>query len=64
MKIEYNCPMISISKSDFDKSLIDAKIEAIKELADRLQNRCDTQQGCIHSSDIGAELDKMIGEQK
>ena len=38
-----------------------SKAEAIKEFAERLQDRCDTQEGCIYSSDIGAVLNEMVG---
>lgn len=40
-----------------------AKDEAMTEFADRLQLRCIKQDGCLWSSDIGAELKEMIGEE-
>lgn len=44
------------------KALKTTKAEAVKEFAKRLQNRCDEQQGCLWASDIGAELNEMVGE--
>ena len=40
----------------------EARNEAVKEFADRLQIRCIKQGGCLWSSDIGAELREMVGE--
>lgn len=40
-----------------------AQSEAIKEFAERLQIRCIKQDGCLWSSDIGAELKEMVGEE-
>ena len=38
------------------------KAEAMKEFADKLQDRCLEQGGCIYASDIGAVLNEMEGE--
>lgn len=35
--------------------------KAVREFAERLQNRCDEQQGCLWSSDIGAVLEEVVG---
>lgn len=37
------------------------KAEAMKEFADKLQDRCLEQGGCIYASDIGAVLNEMEG---
>ena len=46
------------------KELTNAKAEAYKELVELAQNRCIEQNGCLYSSDIGAVLNKLIGEQR
>lgn len=38
------------------------KADAIKEFAERLQSRCVKQQGCLWSSDVGAVLNEMVGD--
>lgn len=38
------------------------KAEAFKEFAERLQDRCNKQGGCLYASDIGAELNEMVSE--
>jgi hypothetical protein len=40
------------------------RVEAIKEFAERLQDRCAKQDGCLWQSDIGAELNEMECENK
>ena len=34
----------------------------LEEFAEKLQDRCNTQEGCIYSSDIGAVLNEMVGD--
>lgn len=38
------------------------KAEAVKEFTEKLQDRCNAQEGCIYASDIGAVLKEMVGE--
>lgn len=40
-----------------------AQSEAMTEFADRLQFRCIKQDGCLWSSDIGAELKEILEEE-
>jgi hypothetical protein len=40
------------------------KAYAFKKFADRLQERCNNQGGCLYASDIGAELKEMVGEKE
>lgn len=40
----------------------DNKTEAMKEFADKLQDRCLEQDGCIYASDIGAVLYELTGD--
>lgn len=48
---------------DEAKALIEkAKSEARKEFADKLQDRCLEQGGCIYASDIGAVLNEKAGD--
>lgn len=45
-----------------DNITANIKAEAIKEFAERLQSRCSKQQGCLWSSDVGAVLNEMVGD--
>lgn len=45
-----------------NEQLSSARAEAVKEYADRLQERCNNQGGCLYASDIGAELNEMVGD--
>ena len=38
--------------------------EAVREFAEKLQIRCIEQDGCLWSSDIGAELKEMVGDKE
>lgn len=40
----------------------DNKTESMKEFADKLQDRCIEQEGCIYASDIGAVLNELLGD--
>lgn len=54
---------INDSFTDIGKLYSEVKAEAMTEFADRLQIRCIKQDGCLWSSDIGAELKEMLGEE-
>ena len=54
---------INDSFTDIGKLYSEVKAEAMTEFADRLQFRCIKQDGCLWSSDIGAELKEMLGEE-
>lgn len=66
----YGCeyPTPEIRQEAFEEELgrlydiATARVEAVKEFADRLQIRCIKQDGCLWSSDVGAELEEMLGE--
>ena len=47
----------------YAKDISKAKDEAMTKLADRLQIRCIKQDGCLWSSDIGAELKEILEEE-
>ena len=49
-------------ESLFETSKKTIREEALKEFADKLQDRCNAQEGRIYASDIGAVLNEMIGE--
>ena len=49
---------------DYDNLIGDISAEAVKEFAERLQNRCAKQDGCLWQSDIGAELNEFLGDKK
>ena len=54
---------INDSFTDIGKLYSEVKAEVVKEFADRLQIRCIKQDGCLWSSDVGAELEEMLGEE-
>ena len=54
---------VNDSFTDIGKLYSEIKVEAVKEFADRLQIRCIKQDGCLWSSDIGAELKEMVCEE-
>ena len=54
---------INDSFTDIGKLYSEVKAEVVKEFAYRLQVRCIQQDGCLWSSDIGAELEEMLGEE-
>lgn len=58
----FNSMVCSKSIEDYDRLIGDIGADAIKEFAERLQIRCIKQDGCLWSSDIGAELKEMVGE--
>ena len=54
---------INDSFTDIGKLYSEVKAEAMTEFADRLQFRCIKQDGCLWSSDIGAELKEILEEE-
>ena len=40
------------------------KSEVVKEFAEKLQDRCAKQDGCLWQSDIGAELNEFLGDKE
>jgi hypothetical protein len=46
------------------KAKANIKAESTKAFVERLQDRCSKQDGCLWSSDIGAELSEFIGDNK
>lgn len=54
---------INDSFADIGKLYSEVKAEAMTEFADRLQFRCIKQDGCLWSSDIGAELKEILEEE-
>ncbi len=59
-----NCLVFSKTLKDYNDMRKGLKSEAYKEFAERLQDRCIKQQGCLYASDIGAELNELVGEGK
>lgn len=59
MILEYSNPMVSISKSDLDKRIANAKAEAIKEFAKECAERFKQRENdhhcswCAHSTSYG-----------
>ena len=53
---------LTAEKDQLIKTFGECQEEAVREFAEKLQIRCIEQDGCLWSSDIGAELKEMVGD--
>lgn len=55
---------LTAEKDSLIKTFGECQEEAVREFAEKLQIRCIEQDGCLWSSDIGAELKEMVGDKE
>lgn len=63
-KLKKECADLEDSKNAYHDLVNTCEVGAVKMFADMLQERCNSQEGCLYASDIGAVLNEWESEHK